>query len=388
MPCADIAATELRIDDRTDRACANNCREDDVWFTYEGERMHLLRWTASNADQSVGDSGQIANGSGQSGCASDKTTSYPDKHSRNAQPVLLLHGFMQSANSWRAIARNLAQNRTVYALDFMGHGKSSTALHPERYAFNDVARCAAYAINMIASGAKNTAASAEVPAEVSAEVGAVASASVNRTVSSDMNTAARCSSGADVQQSEKVHVVGYSMGARIALRVATLVPDALASLTLESCNLGCATQPERQRAAKRNNEWIRRLQQDGLESFVEYWEGLPLFATQRQLGLDAQLRPGRLKNNRDALIYTLQGSGKQAMPLVDETLQGLKRVVGRHIPVQYLWGTKDAKCASVAQALSLIGFETHAFDTGHNVHLEAPMLYLKELKVFLDRSER
>lgn len=362
-PCAGTWTSECRVGDRANGSCADTCREDDVWFTYEDERIHLLRWTTGNSDQDGSDPGQTERGSCQVVCASGQAAGHSDEHRRNAQPILLLHGFMQSADSWRTVVQILAQTRTVYALDFMGHGRSSTALHPERYAFDDMACCTACAIRMIAS--ELTSAVATTPE----------------------STASRFLSGINVQQSEKVHVAGYSMGARIALKVATLVPDALASLTLESCNLGCATQQERQSAARRNNEWIRRLQQDGLESFVEYWESLPLFATQRQLGLNVQLRPGRLNNNRDALIYTLQGSGKQAMPLVDETLQGLKRVVGRVLPAQYLWGTKDAKCASVAQALSLIGFETHTFDTGHNVHLEVPMLYLKELTAFLDRSE-
>lgn len=44
-------------------------------------------------------------------------------------PLLILHGFFASSRNWRSIARQLAANRRVYALDMRNHG---TSPHAER----------------------------------------------------------------------------------------------------------------------------------------------------------------------------------------------------------------------------------------------------------------
>ncbi|WP_416241774.1 alpha/beta fold hydrolase, partial [Eggerthella sinensis] len=41
-----------------------------------------------------------------------------------ATPLILLHGFSQSAASWDDVAVRLAATRPVYALDLVGHGAS------------------------------------------------------------------------------------------------------------------------------------------------------------------------------------------------------------------------------------------------------------------------
>ena len=53
------------------------------------------------------------------------------------------------------------------------------------------------------------------------------------------------------------------------------------------------------------------------------------------------------------------------------------------IPVLYIYGDKDEKSALVAQKLSAVGASVSAINVGHNVHLEAPMLYLREIQNFL-----
>ena len=53
------------------------------------------------------------------------------------------------------------------------------------------------------------------------------------------------------------------------------------------------------------------------------------------------------------------------------------------IPVLYIYGDKDKKSALVAQKISAVGASVSAINVGHNVHLEAPMLYLREIQNFL-----
>lgn len=289
----------------------------DEYFFYEGQRLHALVWDAAGA-------------------------------SGNRSPIVLLHGFMQSARSWMKIAQVLAETHTVYALDLMGHGESAKPNDPARYTYDDVA------------------------ASVDAFLRTVVCVSVQ--CASPQSTTAR------PPFAQRAHVVGYSMGARVALRLASTSKDVVASLVLESCNLGCADEAARVLAQERNEGWISRLRTESMEDFVSYWESLPLFETQRAQGFDVLLRPGRLDNDPAALALCLQGSGKQAMPLVAETLACLKESA---LPVAYIWGGLDKGCALIAQQLFEVGATTKMFNTGHNVHLEAPMLYLEEVRKFL-----
>lgn len=306
---------------------AHPIKARDECFTYEGQRLHSLVWDTADA-------------------------------SGNRSPIVLLHGFMQSARGWTNIAQALAETHTVYALDLMGHGESAKPSDPERYTYADVA------------------------ASVDAFLRTVVCASTRP--ASVQSAAADCASSrpafARPPFAQRAHVVGYSMGARVALRLASTSKDVVASLVLESCNLGCADEAARALAQERNEGWVSRLRAGSMEDFVRYWESLPLFETQREQGFDAALRPGRLDNDPAALALCLQGSGKQAMPLVEETLSCLKESA---LPVTYIWGGLDKGCALIAQQLSEVGATTKMFNTGHNVHLEAPMLYLEEVRKFL-----
>lgn len=299
--------------------------------------------------------------------------------------VVLLHGFMQSSASWNDLACLLQERYCVYALDFIGHGQSDASLNLERYSYEDMASSVDYFIR-------------------------------------------------EVLHASQVHLVGYSMGGRIALSLIASSRDVLASVVLESCNLGCANEEERIEAAKRNQSWVHRLRCDGMEAFVEYWEDLPLFETQKELGYHKVLHASRASNNPACMALCLEGAGKQAMPLSGHTLGVLRRVLqgdagnetsgrcgeaeaaqnnmpdgvegvqnGCHndpgasegacsaphkqsrLPLLYLYGSKDEKSKAVADRLSEVGALVSSIDAGHNVHLEAPMLYFKELQNFLGK---
>lgn len=283
--------------------------------------------------------------------------------SPNNPIVVLLHGFMQSSTSWNDLACLLQERYCVYALDFIGHGQSGASLNPERYSYEDMASSVDYFIR-------------------------------------------------EVLHVSQVHLVGYSMGGRIALSLIVSSCDVLASVVLESCNLGCANEEERTEAAKRNQSWAHRLRCDGMEAFVEYWEDLPLFKTQKELGYHKVLHASRASNNPACMALCLEGAGKQAMPLSGNTLGVLRWVLqgdagnetsGRcgkvsvregacsvphkqsRLPLLYLYGSKDEKSKAVANQLSEVGALVSSIDAGHNVHLEAPMLYFKEVQNFLGK---
>lgn len=310
-------------------------------------------------------------------------------------PLVLLHGFMQSSTSWEPIAASLKLHFCVYAVDFIGHGLSSKSKNPARYTYEDMAASIDYFLRKVVCRPSD---SANKPSKRMFPL---------------LKSLRKSSGDCAGEQSVRAHVVGYSMGGRIALALMKTSCDVLASVILESCNLGCATDGEQQEAAKRNSAWVNRIREEGMEEFVNYWETLPLFETQKELGFDKILHFSRAANDPECMALCLEGAGKQAMPLSGETLTNIKKAIAsqrdekrfqtattkqdetrsqandseadsrKGIPVLYIYGDKDEKSTLVAQKLSAVGASVSAINVGHNVHLEAPMLYLREIQNFL-----
>lgn len=280
-------------------------------------------------------------------------------------PVVLLHGFMQSSTSWDSIARSLTNRFCVYVLDFIGHGLTEKSKKPARYTYEDMAASVDYFLRKVVCAQEKRGREKRVH--------------TRRDLTNRSQT--------KHTQIKRAHVIGYSMGGRIALRLLQTSSDLLASVVLESCNLGCATQAERTEAAQRNQGWVDRIQHDGMEAFVNYWETLPMFATQKELGWDKLLHASRAANNPTSMVLCLQGSGKQAMPLTEVTLEAVRDQRKKGLSMLYIYGDKDAKSAAVAATLEAEGVLVSAIPAGHNVHLEAPMLYLKEVVHFLANTE-
>ena len=312
-------------------------------------------------------------------------------------PLVLLHGFMQSSTSWEPIAASLKLHFCVYAVDFIGHGLSSKSKNPARYTYEDMAASIDYFLRKVVCRPSD---SASNPSNLANKISRrVTSKPSKRAVSKPFKkTVSRLSERAFPlfeslrktsgdcagEQSVRAHVVGYSMGGRIALALMKTSCDVLASVILESCNLGCATDGEQQEAAKRNSAWVNRIREEGMEEFVNYWETLPLFETQKELGFDKILHFSRAANDPECMALCLEGAGKQAMPLSGETLTNIKKAIAsqrdekrfqtattkqdetrsqandseadsrKGIPVLYIYGDKDEKSTLVAHTYSFL----------------------------------
>src|SRR5207248_8985810 len=76
---------------------------------------------------------------------------------------------------------------------------------------------------------------------------------------------------------ERSHLVGYSMGGRLALHVAARRPDRVLSLLTIGAHAGL--DEDAREGRRRGDEALaERIERDGVESFVNYWGSLPLFA--------------------------------------------------------------------------------------------------------------
>lgn len=266
-------------------------------------------------------------------------------------PLILVHGFAQSAHSWERVAPLLTQHRRVYAFELVGHGGSQVPLSPLPYVLD-------------AQGEALLAFMESVTRCASAKSGG-------------MYSIARAGAGSVVPK-----VVGYSMGGRVALAAAHYNPQAFGALVLESAGLGPATSGERSAFAKRDAANALSLREAGIEAFMNRWELLPLFATQRSLPQDvrARVRAGRLANDAEALARTFEHAGQHGMPARSATLETLKELTKNGVPVLYLAGAQDEKYRALAEELSATLIQTQVVQrAGHNIHLEAPDAFVAAL---------
>ncbi|MEG0072277.1 MAG: 2-succinyl-6-hydroxy-2,4-cyclohexadiene-1-carboxylate synthase [Raoultibacter sp.] len=246
-------------------------------------------------------------------------------------PLLLLHGFAQSSATWCDIAPQLAETRPVFALDFAGFGQSDKPKNDEPYRLET--RVAVLDALISAIGAP-------------------------------------------------VHLLGYSMGGRVALAYtrANAQAQRLVSLVLESAAIGPETPEERAVSNAHDALLAERLDKEDIASFVEYWENIPLFETQHHLCAEVRqrLHEERLDNSCDALARSVRFAGQHTMPLFGESLGVLP------MPILYIAGMADEKYTKVAETFATCESATCSLlSAGHNVHVENPASFYDHVDPFL-----
>lgn len=186
------------------------------------------------------------------------------------------------------------------------------------------------------------------------------------------------------QQADAVGVaryllVGYSMGGRLALAMALSQPRRCAGLVLISAGLGLAE--EEARAARRgwDAQQAGAIERRGLPRFMDEWEKLPLFRTQRRLSQEARddLRRQRLGHDAVALAWAMRHLGLGNMPNLGARLDELS------MPVTLVTGSQDVRYSAMAQAArrTCPGLRHIVLQgVGHNVVLEAPRRLAAQLR--------
>lgn len=168
-----------------------------------------------------------------------------------------------------------------------------------------------------------------------------------------------------------VYVMGYSMGARLSLSMFVRHPQRVAGAVLVGVHPGLTTEAEREGRRAWERELAANLRAEGLPRFVDRWEELPLFASQRALPepVRAQRRGERLAHTVDGIAWAVEALGLGQMPSYWESLRQNTR------PVLLVTGSLDTKYADLAQRT--IGHWPRLAHrvvegVGHDVVLEAP----------------
>ena len=370
-------------------------------FDFEGMRFGVKAWRAS------------ASGAREGGSP--------------AVPIVLVHGFAQQASTWDDAARLLADaGARCFGFELAGHGVGACSAGgdpAERPDFFDLCFQARALLAFCGTVARDA---GVAPVLVGYSMGGRVALQAACLVAGDLQdggkldrTALRSSAAfaprnrachldaaaGDLRDGDQLDHISLRSSAAFAPcgrtgrldmtesgqrdTAATPVGDAarmsaaapFSALVLESAGTGPADDAAREALRERNFAWAARVRDEGVSAFMDWWAGLPLFESQRNLDDDQRerLRAGRLANDAESLALSFERAGAHAMPSKQETVHVLCELSRRGIPVSYLAGEFDAKYCKVASTLraesqGAISCRIVAA-AGHNIHLEQPRAF-------------
>jgi 2-succinyl-6-hydroxy-2,4-cyclohexadiene-1-carboxylate synthase len=166
---------------------------------------------------------------------------------------------------------------------------------------------------------------------------------------------------------------GYSLGGRLALGILARYPERFRHAVIVSAHPGLASDDERGARRQADARYVSVLRDQGLVSFVDKWQALPLWASQGDLPESTKLaqREQRLRHDALGLASSFIHHGLAEMP---DLRPWLARVSS---PVDILAGERDVKFVGLARELAAIipGARLRIVPgAGHNLLLERPAL--------------
>ncbi|WP_347862510.1 2-succinyl-6-hydroxy-2,4-cyclohexadiene-1-carboxylate synthase [Salimicrobium sp. PL1-032A] len=181
---------------------------------------------------------------------------------------------------------------------------------------------------------------------------------------------------------ETVSLIGYSMGGRTALSFASMYPEMVERLVLESASPGLRTSEEREDRKERDEKVIGLLENEGIQAFTDKWEELPLFSSIKGIPETRRhsLRKERLDNDAQGLIASLKGMGTGVQPSVWHRLEDLD------FPVCLIVGERDTKYRKLNAEMERMFPQAQVHlvnDAGHIPHLEKPDIFSEIVRHFM-----
>ncbi|CAL5021226.1 unnamed protein product [Urochloa decumbens] len=273
----------------------------------------------------------------------------------NNKVVLLLHGFLGTSDDWVPMMKSLSPSARVIAVDLPGHGESQMLQHhvenSEQFpvTVQSVADLLLKLIGQITDG--------------------------------------------------EVVVVGYSMGARIALHMALNQVHQIRGAVIISGSPGLRDEESRRRRIVIDRSRAKFLMSCGLECFLEKWYSAKMWTSLREHPKFSSLVKTRSKHkNIKALAKVLADLSVGRQKSLWEDLKHLKR------PILIVAGEKDTKfkdisekmCSEITQngECGSDGRDGNELcdmiiipDSGHAVHVENPLPLVRAVRTFLQKLQ-
>lgn len=252
-------------------------------------------------------------------------------------PIVALHGFTGNGATMQPLIESVRNGRPALLVDCIGHGASDAPEHLEAYSMNSVVD------------------------QVLSVIGQ--------------------------QPPGSIHLVGYSMGGRIALSMAAHAPWYFASLTILSATPGLLDPIERATRHDADHALADQIEADGVEAFTDWWLAKPLFAPMLASLDEGQLAATRAQRNSSSAIglaNSLRGTGTGAMPPVWPMLGSLRS------PLLTVAGALDLRYVDIAErtaAAAPFGRCVVVPDAGHALHVENAGAVSHAVAEFLEGCE-
>lgn len=242
-------------------------------------------------------------------------------------PILFLHGFMGDRTEFHEVMLSLSSQYYCISIDLPDRGDW---LHDRNYTIADTARTLTEFLNALGI--------------------------------------------------EKCHLVGYSMGGRLALYLALHFPEYFLKVVLESASPGLKTAVERSDRLQSDLKLAERLETEDFALFLQQWYEQPIFASLRAHPDFEKLWEQRSQNDPVALARSLRNLSVGCQPSLWEKLSENK------IPLLLLAGELDPKFVNIntemANLCQLAKLEIIP-NCGHNIHFENANLCIEKIKYFL-----
>ncbi|KKK35840.1 hypothetical protein WN59_03220 [Salinicoccus sediminis] len=166
-----------------------------------------------------------------------------------------------------------------------------------------------------------------------------------------------------------VHVVGYSMGGRVAVSLLTNYPGVIKSAVLESASPGISDPSERKERQELDRKRADSILSD-YASFIDSWEKMGIFQSQdsADAGQRMRQRENRLAQDPRGAAESLISYGTGIQKSYWQDLPEIS------VPVLLLAGEKDGKFVAINQRMEEL-LPNGRFEiipgAGHNIHMEA-----------------
>lgn len=245
------------------------------------------------------------------------------------ETIVLLHGFTGSVQTWKPVVENLPTSIRTVAIDLIGHGKTDAPKEIKRYSMEEQIADLEYVFSKL--------------------------------------------------QLTDFTLLGYSMGGRVALSYAVAFPHRIKRLMLESASPGLKTKEERDIRRMSDGQLAQSIENEGIKAFVDKWENIPLFQSQKQLPKTTQqiIRKERLAQSASGLANSLRGMGTGSQNSLWDKLCKLS------MPVLLITGTLDEKFCQIAKEMNLLlknGEHIEIEGVGHAIHVENPTQFATIVK--------